>query len=325
MKALTLPSQAIVLSPEVIAEEIRKDPHLRSKHTTTQYKSHIARFDTWREGRDLTVSLVNEYLAEMQREQYAVKTIQQHHATIRWCARKIMDFVQDNLPDTDENRRTVEQAARVATMRGVEDEGETPSRGRHLGEDEFRLLLDACDRDPSPAGARDKAILWVAWSNGLRRQTLCDLDLANLEKTKESAEIRYISKRRKHGTARLFGDAWTAMQAWLAVRGSDPGPIFARVNKSGKVIIPEKPLTVGAVHKWLKIRFLESGLSKSLTWHTFRYTFAGNLIDEGYDITTVQDLMLHASPTTTSRYDKRKERHQAEAILSISNLGGNHA
>lgn len=313
----------LAVTDEEIDEAIRKDPRLKSKHSTTQYKSDLLKFESWRTGRDITKSLVEDYASYLQRAGYAPATINQNLAAIRWWARRVTDFIED-YASGEAAALIAKQAARVLTVRNVEN-NEEEQRGRHLDIEELAALLAACDADPSPAGRRDKAIVWLAYSNGLRRQTLCDLDLANLELTEQGAKIRYTSKRKKKGYAHLMGDAWQAMREWLDLRGNEPGPIFVQVNKSDRIVIPEQPLSGEAIRKWLKVRFLESGLEKNMTWHTFRYTFAGNLLDEGYDISTVQALMLHASPAQTAKYDRRKERHQQEAILSISNLGEDHA
>jgi site-specific recombinase XerD len=56
---------------------------------------------------------------------------------------------------------------------------------------------------------------------------------------------------------------------------------------------------------------------KPLTWHDFRRSFAGNLLDNGHDLVTVQKLMGHVSPTTTSNYDRRGEEAKRRASRSL--------
>lgn len=66
---------------------------------------------------------------------------------------------------------------------------------------------------------------------------------------------------------------------------------------------------------------------RRLTWHDFRRTFAGNLLDNGNDLVTVQKLMGHASPTTTAAYDRRGEevKRRASRSLHVPYVSGRHA
>lgn len=61
---------------------------------------------------------------------------------------------------------------------------------------------------------------------------------------------------------------------------------------------------------------VQAGLRR-LTWHDFRRTFAGNLLDNGNDLLTVQNLMGHASPTTTAAYDRRGKAVKRRASRNL--------
>src|SRR6476646_7797825 len=85
----------------VITTLLENDPRLISKHTTRQYKSDLLDFDTWRAGRPITKTLVEEYAAKLQAEGKAPNTINQRLAAIRWYARKIADLAIDYSGDQE--------------------------------------------------------------------------------------------------------------------------------------------------------------------------------------------------------------------------------
>ncbi len=63
----------------------------------------------------------------------------------------------------------------------------------------------------------------------------------------------------------------------------------------------------------LEKRIVEAKV-KPLTWHDYRRTFTGNLLDNGADLATVQRLMGRANPTTTSNYDRRGDEVRRKAV-----------
>jgi site-specific recombinase XerD len=77
-----------------------------------------------------------------------------------------------------------------------------------------------------------------------------------------------------------------ALGDWLAWRGPAPGPLFCPVLKSG-AIQQGRELTTEALGQLLAKRARQAGLDKPLTWHDFRRTFAGNLLEAGHDLVTV--------------------------------------
>jgi integrase len=105
-----------------------------------------------------------------------------------------------------------------------------------------------------------------------------------------------------------------ALDAWLALRGAEPGPLFMPVRRGGS--IERRRMTDGAVAE-LVHRLSVTARIATLAPHDARRTFVGSLLSLGADLSTVQQLAGHASPTTTARYDRRSDqtrKHAAELL-----------
>ena len=104
------------------------------------------------------------------------------------------------------------------------------------------------------------------------------------------------------------------MTGWMVVRGPEAGPLLYRIRK-GVRIAPER-LTDQAIWVILEKRVAQAPV-KPFIPHDLRRTFAGEMLDAGVDLVTVQYLMGHASPVTTSRYERRDEKTKMEATTKI--------
>ena len=301
-----------------VADLLANDPRLKSDHTRRGYQTDLTAFEDWRAGRALSRLLVEQYAAELQTAGKAPGTINRALAAVRWYARRLADLLQDTPAQGDVERRNraemVALSERVASVRDVR--GKRQPKGRHVATGELAALLAICERDPSPAGARDTAMIALAWATGARRAELAGLTLADLTPTGEDeGELVIRGKGDKDRTAYLYNGAYRALTDWLAVRGDDPGPIFCKINKAG-ALAPADGLSGEAIRLILAKREGEAQV-KPLTWHDFRRTFAGNLLDNGQDLVTVQKLMGHSDPATTSNYDRRGDEVKRKAIKTL--------
>lgn len=191
--------------------------------------------------------------------------------------------------------------------------GNAIPKGRSVGSGEINALVADCLSDPSPAGIRDAAILALLYAAGLRRSEVVALDLVDFDS--ESGSLRIVaSKGNKARMVYLGNGAKAAMSGWINLRGDAAGPLLYRVRKGGNVI-PER-LSDQAIWVILEKRFRQAQV-KPFTPHDLRRTFAGEMLDAGVDLVTVQHLMGHASPVTTSRYDRREEKAKMEAATKI--------
>lgn len=212
-------------------------------------------------------------------------------------------------------RRTLRAAWRLGQVdaetyrRAVDIEavkGDRLPTGRNLTDGEIRAMFAACAADPSPAGVRDAAILALL-RLGLRRQEVATLQVGDVDG--ETVKVR--GKGDTERAVPLEGGAAEALADWLTLRGDRAGPLLLRVNKGGRVI--RKGITAQAVYNVLGKRAAEAGV-KELTPYDWRRTFAGDLLDAGADLSTVQKLMGHADPKTTARYDRRPEATKRPAV-----------
>lgn len=197
--------------------------------------------------------------------------------------------------------------------------GSTLPAGRELQAGELTALLNNCEDDTTPAGARDAAIIALAYSCGLRRAEIVGLDLEDYNI--ETGELRILGKRNKERTAYLINGAALAMGDWLAIRGDDPGPLFWPINKGGRLI--HGRLTTQAIYNLFAKR-AELASVKDFSPHDMRRTFVSDLLEAGADIATVSKMAGHSSVTTTARYDRRPEaaKIKAAGLLHVPYRGG---
>ena len=186
--------------------------------------------------------------------------------------------------------------------------GETLPAGRELAGGELAALMQACEADNTPAGARDAAIIALAYSAGLRRAEITTIDLGDYDQ--ETGKLVVNGKRNKQRTAYLVNGAKRAMADWLQVRGAAAGAIFQPVNKSG--VVQPRRMTTQAIYNMLAKRGAEAGVSE-FSPHDLRRTFVSDLLEAGADIATVAKMAGHASVITTARYDRRPEQAKVKA------------
>ena len=167
-----------------------------------------------------------------------------------------------------------------------------------LSSDDVDRLLAAPPKS-EPLGKRDRAILEVLYSAGLRVSELAALNSGDLDF--DGGTVRVRGKGRRERIAPIGSYAIRALKDWLAVRNLSPteksgphAPVF--VNKFGR------RLTTRSIGRMLEKYLRATGLDQRTTPHTLRHSFATHLLDRGADIRSVQELLGHKSLVTTQIY-----------------------
>lgn len=224
--------------------------------------------------------------------------------------RKVMSALRGTLNECSH----LELMTREAYLRAIDVKairGEKPSQaaGRALSDGEKAAIIAVCRADLSPAGPRDAAIFGLAVFAGLRRAELAALSLDDYDDANQVLIVR--GKGAKVRSVHVAPGVDAALADWLYVRGPDPGRLFLAINKGGRV--QTTGISAAAVYDLVAKRAAAAGVKK-FSPHDLRRTFAGDLLDAGADIATVQRIMGHSDSNTTAGYDRRGERAKREAI-----------
>jgi integrase/recombinase XerD len=273
-----------------------------SENTVMAYRRDLERFATWIaivktvDYLMPTLRDLSRYLAYLTDEELAVPSIARHIVSLRMFYRflKLEERVNATLVDLLSSPKLWQRVPGVLSPDQVEELLKAPIAG-----DRFYL--------------RDRAILETMYATGCRVSEVCGLKLADLYL--DSSFCRCIGKGSKQRVVRLGQKAVTALKDYLAegrtlstaLAGSPnhEQPLF--VSRSGRA------LSRLVIWKIVKKYCQRSGLPTSVSPHTLRHSFATHMLTNGADLRVVQELLGHASVTTTQHYT-HVDRNRLKAI-----------
>ena len=236
-------------------------------------------------------------------ESYAATTANRHLSALRGVLKEAWRLGGMSAED---HQRAVDLKAIKGTKAA---QGE---KGRHLRQGELAALIAAC-QDGTKAGTRDAALIAVGYVCGLRRAELAGLTLADYDQDEGAVKITK-GKGNKERIVPLAEGAREALADWLDIRGEGAGPLFTAIRKGDHVTLDG--LTAQTVYDVLAKR-AEQAHVKRFSPHDLRRTFAGDLLDAGADLATVQKLMGHSNANTTAGYDRRDARAKKAAVNKL--------
>ena len=176
-----------------------------------------------------------------------------------------------------------------------------------LSEKEISNIIEAIE-DSYQFAKRDKAIIEMLYSCGIRVTELCDLETSNL--FFDDDLIRVMGKGSKErllpigGRAKRFLNDYLVNTRHKLIKKTSSSSVF--VSRNGK------PLTRAMINNILKKWCLVSGITKSVSPHTLRHSFATHLLEGGADLRFVQALLGHSDISTTQIYTHLDKHHLKE-------------
>ncbi len=174
--------------------------------------------------------------------------------------------------------------------------------------EELNRLLNS-PKGTSLKDLRDKAILELLFSTGLRLAELCSLT-ADINLKSDELSIR--GKGGKVRVVFLSDSAKSAVKEYLSARKDMSDSLFVRVeNRSSKKVANKDlgSLNKRSVERIVKEHAIKAGISKKVTPHMMRHMFATDLLSNGADIRSVQSMLGHSSIITTQIYTHVTDKH----------------
>jgi integrase/recombinase XerD len=194
---------------------------------------------------------------------------------------------------------------------------ESPKKQRKLPDtlsyEDINRLIGAIDLSRAE-GVRNKAIIEVLYSCGLRVSELTELKLSNLYL--EIEFIKVIGKGSKERLVPIGSEAIKALKIWIAdVRVHVP----IKRGEEDLVFLNRRGSRLSRVYIFMLIKQLAemAGIRKSISPHTLRHSFATHLVEGGADLRAVQEMLGHESITTTEIYTHLDREYLKETIISF--------
>jgi len=230
--------------------------------------------------------VLRAFLASLHQRGLAKSSISRKLAAVRSCFRFLA-------------RRGFVEANPARHVRGPRVPRRLPS---FLPKDESKDLLD---RDPGPtlAGHRDHAILELLYASGLRVAECCGLDVDDLDHGQGT--VRVLGKGGKERVVPVGEAALRSIDAYLRERRRAHRALFTNLRGAR--------LTPRSVRRLVKRSAQAAGVVRRVTPHTLRHTFATHMLGEGADLRLIQELLGHASLSTTQRYTHVSPEHLMKA------------
>lgn len=244
-----------------------------------QFASHVRGKRTgWRE---VTGADVTDWLHQLSEEAYAVGSISRKLSALRTFARFLIS-------------EKVREDDFTALLKGPRPDRKLPGT---LSPRQVDTLLAAPD-ETSPGGLRDRAMLELMYSSGLRVSELCGLSLTDIDL--EAAFVRVFGKGSKERLAPIGSRATAAIARYLELGR----PRLVKPKTGSELFLSSWGRGLSRKTFWLNLRehAKRAGIEQPVKPHLLRHSFATHMLLGGADLRVVQEILGHADISTTEIY-----------------------
>lgn len=170
-----------------------------------------------------------------------------------------------------------------------------------LTQDEVEKLIESTEE-----GSRDRAIIELLYSSGLRVSELCALKIYDIDDT----FVKVMGKGKKERLVPINKKALDAIDAYLTQPRPDHQEALFLTKKG-------KPIDRITVWKLIKALAKKASLARPISPHTLRHSFATHLLEGGADLRVIQEFLGHANIATTDRYTHLSHKKLCEAFATF--------
>ncbi len=246
-----------------------------SEEMIRKYRLRLNRLETDEKGSRLTPITQSYYLIALR-------------GFLKYLARRGIDSLDPSLVDLPKTHR---------------------SQVTFLHLDEVQDMLDAIDAS-TEAGLRDRAIIELLFSGGLRVSELCGLNRGDINLERKEFVVR--GKGSKDRPVFIDNAAASRVAEYLAVRHDSLPALFLNNSRNSGVVSTSgdyRRLTPRSIQRIIDKYARAAGITKHVTPHTLRHSFATDLLMNGADLRSVQSLLGHSNISTTQIYTHVTDTH----------------
>ncbi|MDO5044983.1 MAG: tyrosine recombinase XerC [Coriobacteriia bacterium] len=257
-----------------------------SAHSMRAYQNDLEQFARWLERnkldfKSLTVRNVRGYLGELSQARYAKKTLARHMSTLRGFYNYLV-----SIHEVDDNIAKIVQSPKL-----------DKSLPHNIKSEDLKALLEVSDTS-DVVGLRNQAIVELFYASGARISEISRLDLADIDMPSKSVTL--FGKGSKERLVPLYDKAIETLIAYI----QDSRPELNKKQNETALFLSTRGnrMSADAIRTMFNTLLKEAGLDSSYTPHSLRHTFATDLLNGGADLRSVQELLGHASLSSTQIY-----------------------
>jgi integrase/recombinase XerD len=186
-------------------------------------------------------------------------------------------------------------------------------KGRLIKNSEIQHLLHRKRPNTSNIKAiRDRAVVAIMLTSGLRKSEVCGLKTSNLNL--DEGFFTVIGKGDKEALIHLSTEVQPLIADWIASKGEPTSHVFNAISRGGRVL--DRPLSTSGMSYILDTVAKDTGVARFAP-HDTRRTYATNMFAAGHDPLTVRDMMRHASVETTEIYNIKNDEKLKEVATTF--------